>query len=277
MKKISSGSRSSGKNMKIVKYLSIVGIVGILLLLSLIGIRYFVDFREDSSEEPPTPAPDYSGIPDSNSTGTMPATEKEEQDADAKTEGNVVAESVSEHRRGGGHHSPKKSDLFFDLQIEDQDEFNYKDGVTATWTMLNMMPGDSVSGWVKFINNGNILSDLLKINCTSVTIDPPGPESDTEEGTTDLDKEMTIAKMIYYYGYRGNKQIDCLSLLNDINGNGKRDLDDLEAQTIDLPPPGMAYAYATNLSMTVQFNPDAGNNYQGDILESTFIFVLTKL
>lgn len=264
MKMISSRSSSSGKsNKKIVQYLSIVGI---LLLFYLISPVYFIDFLEDSSEEPPTPD---SGMPDSSLTRTMPDTEEEPE-----TEDEVVVRSAHGSGGSGGGHHTTSDPLPLDLKIKDQDEFNYKDGVTATWTMSNMMPGDSVTGWVKFINKGDTAASNLTINCTSITIDPPGPESDTEEGTTDLDKEMIIAEMLYYHGYQGNKQIECLSLLNDSNGNGNKDLDDLEAQTIDLPPPGMTYAYAANLAMTIQFNQEAGNDYQGDIVNSTFIFTL---
>lgn len=282
VKKMSSESNSRRK--KIVTYHSIVGI-GILLLLSLISVGYFSDFNNGSvygAEWTPTPGTD-SGlivyIPNSNSTETMPDTEEE---ADVKTEiEDVTVKSVSGHIRGGsvGEYPTTSSDpLPMDLKIKDQDE-DYKDGVTATWTMSNMMPGDSVTGWLKFINKGDSAADHLTVNCTAITIDPPGPESDTEEGTTDLDKEMIIAEMRYYYDYNGNgyKQIDCLSLLNDMNGNGNKDLDDLEAQTIALPPPGMTDAYATNLSMIIQFSQDAGNDYQGDILNSTFRFTLIKL
>ncbi|GAH52777.1 unnamed protein product, partial [marine sediment metagenome] len=112
-----------------------------------------------------------------------------------------------------------------DLMIKDPDEDIWQDGVTATWTMSNTMPGDSVSSWVKFINSGDTEANILMVNCTSVTIDDPGPESDTEEGTTDLDKQMIITEMTYYHGYQGTKQIDCLSLLIDNNDNGNIDLD----------------------------------------------------
>lgn len=271
-------SESNGRNKKIVEYLAIISI---LLFLSLISMGYFIDFCGESVYGGATSIPDIDSglmvyIPDSNSTGTgtMPDTE-EEPDADVKIEEDVIAKSGHRSGGGGGGNPTTNNDpLPLNLTIKDHDE-DYRDGVTATWTMSNMMPGDSVSGWVMFINKGDTAATNLTINCTSVTIDPLGPESDTEENTTDLDKEMIIAAMIYYYDV--NKQIDCLSLLNDSNNNGNKDLDDLEAQVIDLPPPGMTDTYATNLSMTLQFNPDAGNNYQGDELNTTFIFTLLKL
>lgn len=268
----------SGRKRKIVKYFSIVGI---LLLLSLIGMGYFIDFNGDRLYSEETPTPDTDGglmvlMPDSSSTGMMPDTEEEEEpDAD----GDVIAESA--HRRGGsggcgsggGNPTTNSEPLPLNLTIKDPDE-DYGEGVTATWTMSNMMPGDSVSGWVKFLNKGDTEASNLTINCTSVTIDPPGPESDTEEGTTDLDKQMIITEMIYYY--QSTEQIDCLSLLPDLNENGNKDLDDLEAQTIDLPAPGMTDASATTLTMTIQFSQEAGNEYQGDILNTTFKFTLIQ-
>ncbi len=265
---------------ELVKYPSIVGI---LLLLSLISIEYFIDFNGNRIYCEETSMPDTDSVvvymPDSSSTGTMPDTE-EEPDADVKGEADIEAKGVSEHISGGGSgggffHITNSEPSPVDPKIKDHDE-DYKDGITATWTMSNMMPGDFVSRCVKFINNGDTAASNLMVTCTSVKIDPPaGPESDTEEGTTDLDKEMIIAEMIYYHGYQGTEQIGCLSLLNDNNDNDNIDLDDLEAQTIELPAPGKG-DYATTLNMTIQFNPDAGNNYQGDILNSTFVFTLIE-
>ncbi|MGB2728295.1 MAG: TasA family protein [Halobacteriota archaeon] len=272
---------TNNENRKIVKYFSIVGIVSILLLLSLISIGYFINFNGDRIYSEETLIPDGdSGLmvlmPDSSSTGMMPDTEEEEPDAD----GDVIAESAhsSGGRRGSGggfFHATNSEPSPPDLRIKDPDEEDiWQDGVTATWTMSNMMPGDSVSSWVKFINKGETPASNLTINCMSVTIDHPGPECDTEEGTTDLDKEMIITEMIYYY--QSTEQIDCLSLLPDLNENGNKDLDDLEAQTIDLPAPGMTDASATTLTMTIQFSQEAGNEYQGDILNTTFKFTLIQ-
>lgn len=271
-------NESSGRKRKIVKSLSIVGI---LLLLSLMGIGYFIDFNGDRIYTEETPIPDADSglmvlVPDGRSTGMMPDVEEEDPDAD----GDVVAESAhsSGGRRGSGggfFHASNSEPTPPDLMIKDPDE-DWQDGVTATWTMSNMMPGDSVSSWVKFINNGETPANILTVNCTSVTTDPPGPESDTQENTNDLDKQMIITEMTYYYVYYGDKQINCLSLLNDNNEDGNIDLDDLEAQTIELPAPGMTYASATTLTMTIQFNPGAGNDYQGDILDSTFRFTLIE-
>lgn len=162
-----------------------------------------------------------------------------------------------------------------DLRIKDQDERFYKDGVTATWTMFNMKPGDSTIGWVRLINKGNMAADHLEISVSNSVIDPSGPESDTEEGTTDMDGKIIITCMIYggvriiVDGYINS------CYLNDMNGDGKISLHELEAQGIDnLPAPGMKQA--KTLITRLKFDPDADNDYQGDIMTSTFTFTLEK-
>ena len=164
-----------------------------------------------------------------------------------------------------------------DLKIRDPDEpppgeLGWYDGVTATWTMSNMLPGDFTSGWVWFRNFGDPASELW-IAASNETIDePPQAESDTEKGTTtDMDWVMEITFMEYCNG----GCVDCLGLITDSNGNGFIDLDDLEnmngGQGISVTPPNGG---VTTLDMTVKFHESADNDYQGDTLESTFTFTL---
>ena len=162
-----------------------------------------------------------------------------------------------------------------DLKIKDQDENNYKDGVSETWTMSDMKPGDSVSGWVRLRNDGCMEADHLEINVTNTMIDPYGPESDSEEGTTDMDVEMIITEMNYTY-HTGTVRANCLELMDDTDEDGKISLDELEAQGIDdLPAPPDKDKFYT-LYMTIMFDPDADNDYQGDMLVSTFNFTLNQ-
>jgi len=159
-----------------------------------------------------------------------------------------------------------------DLKIKDQDERFYGDGVTATWTLSNMKPGDSVSGWVRLRNDGCIEPHHLDIDVSNTVIDPPGPESDAKEGTDDLDKHMFITHLNYTY-YTGTVKAD-LSDLSDLNNDGKISLDEFESQGLhNLPAPPDKNKFYT-LNMTLQFDPLAGNDYQGDMLNMTMTFTL---
>jgi predicted ribosomally synthesized peptide with SipW-like signal peptide len=165
-----------------------------------------------------------------------------------------------------------------DLKLRDPDQpspggSGWYDGVTATWTMSNMLPGDSTSGWILFTNFGDPASQLW-INVSNETIDePPQAESDTEKGsTTDMDLVMEITFM----EYRNGGVTNCSDLITDLNGNEFKDLDDLEnmngGQGITVSPPfngGLAM-----LEMTFKFHESADNDYQGDTLNSTFTFTL---
>ena len=159
-----------------------------------------------------------------------------------------------------------------DLKIKDQDEHFYGDGVTATWTLSNMKPGDSVSGWVRLRNDGSIEPHHLDIDVSNTVIDPPGPESDAKEGTDDLDKHVFITHLNYTY-YTGTVKAD-LNDLSDIDGDGNISLDEFESQGLhNLPAPPDKNKFYT-LYMTLQFDPSAGNDYQGDMLNVTMTFTL---
>jgi len=156
------------------------------------------------------------------------------------------------------------------LQIRDGDE-SWGDGVTSTWTMSNMKPGDTCTGFVGLRRLGTISADHLEIACSNSVTDPPGPESDTEEGTTDMDEAMEITHMLYY---DDTWEVDLLALLTDQNGNGIKDLDDFETQGFDdlTPPNG-----ATWFEMDLRFHPTlADNDYQGDTLTTTILFTLNQ-
>lgn len=160
----------------------------------------------------------------------------------------------------------------FDLKIKDNDE-PWGDGVAATWTMSNMKPGDELTGSIEQIelkNAGTVAASTLDITVINTVIDPPGPESDTEEGTTDMDWVMEITWMEYE---DGGGVIDCLPLFDDFNGNGWKDLEDLENDPIiGLPAP----VGTGRFQLGLRFRPEADNDYQGDTLISDFVFTLNQ-
>jgi predicted ribosomally synthesized peptide with SipW-like signal peptide len=163
-----------------------------------------------------------------------------------------------------------------DLKVGDWNE-DYGDGVTATWTLSNMKPGDTIGPYSVFLRNfGSIEADHIEIKCTNTVTDPPGPESDTEEGTTDMDKAMEITIL----AYNGN---NLLNTLTDLNGNGIIDLDDFEnsneGQGFDniTPVPAANQGTTRTFTMALKFHPTlADNDYQGDILTTTITFTLNQ-
>jgi spore coat-associated protein N len=158
-----------------------------------------------------------------------------------------------------------------DLKVSDRDE-GYVDGVTATWTASDMKPGTIIPPYSMSLQNwGTVAGDHIEISCSNVVTDPDGPESDTEEGTTDMDWVMEITIMTY----NGNNLLDNLL---DNNGNGIKDLDDFEAQGFDnLPPPLPNAQGSYSFTMALRFHPTlADNDYQGDILTTAITFTLNQ-
>lgn len=165
-----------------------------------------------------------------------------------------------------------------DLKISDDNEGGGrgKDGVSDTWVMNNAMPGVTVvSGSIEFRNAGTIDANHLEIGVNNSVLDPPGPESDSEEGTTDMDKVVQITKM--EYTAPDLSIVNCLTLLTDANSNGFIDLDDLKTQKIDnLLPPTKSLFTTSSLDMSLKFHESADSDYQGDSLYSEFAFTLNQ-
>jgi len=169
-------------------------------------------------------------------------------------------------------------------------EIVWSDGVIATWTLSNMKPGDSVSGQVLLYNVGTIAADHVKIHCNyTVEEENPRVESDTDPYTDQNPDAMAKAIIIVSAYYSGNNyEIDLLEgkntitgethdtwKIDDIDGDGKITLYDLHNDPLDdLPPPnGLQYSF----TMTLQFDPNAGNDFQGDTLYLTMIFTLNQV
>lgn len=163
-----------------------------------------------------------------------------------------------------------------DLKVADADEDGGGlDGVHNTWVMSNALPGlSTVAASVWFRNAGTVKADHLEIGVNNQVVDPPGPESDSEESTTDMDKAVQITEMNYV---TDTSTVNCLSLLSDSNANGYKDLDDLEAQGLDnLEPPLKSNVLSSHLDMSLKFHEGADNDYQGDTLYSEFAFTLNQ-
>lgn len=147
-----------------------------------------------------------------------------------------------------------------DLKIKDNNE-PWSDNVSRTWVIENLAPGDTRScliEQIEFRNFGSVPGSMISIGCSNSVDDPPGPESDTEEGTTDMDKMLEIKTLTYGDGF---PVVDLAPMIADFNGNGWRDLDDLENATLGgLPAP----SGTGHLQMSVCFRPEADNDYQGD-------------
>jgi len=184
----------------------------------------------------------------------------------------------------------------FDLKTYDitPPDTGWKDGVTATWTLSNMKPGDGpVSGMVLLRNEGSIAADHLEIACDYiVTEESPQTESDTDPNTNlhpdSMAKQMVITKCEYY---NDAWKINCLTgastgtpptppgyvagdwLISDTDGDTRITLYDLKHDPLDnLPPPDGD----THFEMEIKFYEGAGNDFQGDTLTLTVIFTLNQ-
>lgn len=144
-------------------------------------------------------------------------------------------------------------------------KLNGNNSVTATWAMSSMKPGDSVSATINLTNMGSINADHVEINSVANIITDATPLA-----AIPLDKKLEITALSY----------DGVSKLPDIvdsNGNGYKDLDDLESTVLDnLNAPASSGGSTKALTMTVSFRTDAGNEYQGDSDKMSMAFALNQ-
>ena len=169
----------------------------------------------------------------------------------------------------------------------------WTDGVTGTWTLSNMKPGDETPTHAVFFKNfGTIASSTMEISCSyTVTEESPQTESDTDPHTDEHPNEMAKYMIITTMIYRNDQvNIDCSTgydsnskqtkddwKINDANSDGKVSLYELKLDPlINLPSPDTQPNKITQLDMRIKFHEDAGNDFQGDTFNLTMIFTLKQ-
>lgn len=153
------------------------------------------------------------------------------------------------------------------LQLADGDE-SAAGETTATWNIAAGAPGDEVSGTLNVQNAGTVVGDHIEISTSNTVTEAVAAPGST--ATTPLDTVLEITSLTYDGG-------NILSAVSDANGNGIKDLDDLEAAVLD----DLAL---TNLSvnhplvMTVRFNPVLTvAEHQGDSVTTTLTVTLNQV
>lgn len=159
-----------------------------------------------------------------------------------------------------------------DLKIKDNDE-SLSDNISATWTSTNMKPGDDLPFTIPLLNLKNVgllTASTLDISASSAVLGQAGQSAD------DMDKFMEITRMDYDDFF---PTMNLLNYLSDFNGNGWKDLDDLEHRgpagepaILGRPAPAGVGGY----SMDLRFRPEAGNAFQGMTLVTGFTFTLNQ-
>jgi len=147
-------------------------------------------------------------------------------------------------------------------------KLNEAEEATAVWNIAAGGPGDQVSGTVNIRNDGSIKADHIEITASNtVTEAASGPGT---VSTTPLDTVLEMTTLTY-------DGVSVLGQVLDANGNGIKDLDDLEAVTLDnlaLTDTGKDHP----LAMTVRFNPTLTvGEHQGDSAATTLTVTLNQV
>lgn len=157
-------------------------------------------------------------------------------------------------------------------------KLNAVDNTTVNWTIPNMAPGDEVTASIALTNTGSLKANHVEINPVTNSVTDAVPPAinaiDTYlqiiTATYDGDNLLTAAD--------GGKN------LNDSNGNGWIDLDDLEnavnagdgGQLDNLVAPSSGGTDIKILSMTIKFRTSAPNDLQGDTNTMAMNFTLNQ-
>ncbi len=159
--------------------------------------------------------------------------------------------------------------------------YSYQDDIEWVWYESDIKPGYEKSRSFDFKNYGSIWIDHMEITCDYTVIEEdPQTESDTDPNTDtnpdSMASEFTITSLWMYKDGIGDT--DILPLLDDWNGNTRKDLEDLKKAGIDnlsLVPDPNQVGYTT-VDMTLRFESGAGNDFQGDTLVLTMIFTFNQ-
>jgi len=171
-----------------------------------------------------------------------------------------------------------------DLVVADSDE-GFGDGVSATWTLSNAKPGDTVLADLTLQNAGSLAADHVELGFDVTETEATGPagsdESDTAPGSAAGMAEQFEVMVMTYDG------TNVLTALSDANSNTIVDLDDLvsgnDAVLDDLSPPPAANGGTESLFLQLRWAHDSefdtavsgvNNDYQGDELTITVTMAL---
>jgi len=178
-----------------------------------------------------------------------------------------------------------------DLKLSHSSAGPWTDGVTGTWTLADMKPGNETPTASVFFKNFGSASSTMTITCNYTVDEDTNPvESDTDAYTDEHPDEMAKYMVITYMWYKNDHlSLNCLTghegysgltkedwRVSDTDGDGKITLYDLkEDPLVNLPSPDtQPDQYYTQLDMRIKFDENAGNDFQGDIFDLTMIFTL---
>lgn len=193
---------------------------------------------------------------------------------------------------------------YLDLKTRDNDE-GWGNGVTATWTADNILPGDELKFKVEQVDlakeAGSIDADHIEIAANYRVIEEsPCAKSDTDCETylhpDKMAKEMLITRCVYhdivcvdcltgkkYDGFNYGGGVCSGNLLGqsvdwgieDQDSDGKISFFDLKNDPLDNLPP-VPNSPPFSFQMSAKFDEDAGNDFQGDSFIFDAIFTLNE-
>jgi len=179
------------------------------------------------------------------------------------------------------HFSGGNNSQQLNLQLDDQDQ-PWGNGVSNTWSALNMAPGHTYAFTGNFVG---LLSNMP--STTTITCD----YKDTNGISDQMAQKMILTKCIYASSMWS---IDCLTgnwqiftpastgnisnwKLTDVDGDGFITIYDLEKSLLTyLPLPSSSVTDSTKIQISVEFAPTADNNLQNDSLNMNMDFTPTS-
>lgn len=144
-----------------------------------------------------------------------------------------------------------------DLKLTDTND-SAQDDITASFGGTNMVPGDTRSGSFTLNNSGTHVANHAEVAVVNTDTDLANP----------LDAVLEVTMLKY-------DSVSVLSQLSDNNGNGYVDLNDLATLGLDnLALTDLATDHT--IDMMVTFRSEAGNDYQGDSVDSDWTITLNQ-
>jgi predicted ribosomally synthesized peptide with SipW-like signal peptide len=148
-----------------------------------------------------------------------------------------------------------------DVKLDD------RDNVDAIVSAGNFAPGDEVSGALAVTNDGTISSYDDQDHTVKLDVAANVTQTDADGQSTDMASYLQLTTL----DYGGEDQ---LANVSDANGNGYKDVADLDGSPLSgLDDPGSA---GKNFDLSVKFHEDAGNDLQGDEVDVDFTFTLEQ-
>jgi predicted ribosomally synthesized peptide with SipW-like signal peptide len=161
------------------------------------------------------------------------------------------------------------------MKLTDSDQTD-QDNVSATFGIAGGAPGTTFSQNLNIRNTGSVDANHMTFQFSNLVTESATPPGDAL--TVHMDRTIEITTLNWDSDNSGSQDYDLLALVSDLNGNGIKDLDDVESfGALSTVPYGGTQATNHQLHIEGRYSPTLmTSEHMGDSVNTTLAVTMTQ-